>query len=60
MFAYFKQLHDETEGNVQREYDCDGASGNRMFVEDIVSGGRRGAPLVSRDVTVLMNLLPRR
>jgi uncharacterized protein len=52
MFAYFQQLHDETDGTFRADPIAMAATGNRVFVEDMVSGRRRGATLESRDVLV--------
>jgi uncharacterized protein len=52
LLAYFKQLHEETDGTFRAIPIAMAASGNRVFVQETVSGQRRGESLESSDVLV--------
>lgn len=52
LLAYFKQLHDETEGTFRAIPIAMAASGDRVFVQEKVSGRRRGQTLEGSDVLV--------
>lgn len=52
LLAYFKQLHEETDGTFRAVPIAIAATGNRVFVQETVTGQRRGQSLESSDVLV--------